>query len=174
METPTADEQISNALERLQPSHTLGVVGGPNNEDENESDKVSKFLTEVCTCGRGCNMFSKAEIESSRLDCQGLAKDELDMAILGELMAGMNTSDDCGPSHKHRKSIRQRSRVTYMYKGREVCSQAFRFFHDIGNAVCMCFSVRVCTCVCKCECEKMLCVYVYTTKMYIYVSPLYM
>ena len=72
--------------------------------DTREREMVNEFLTKGCECGRSClSQFSPEEISISREHCAELTRDELDMAILGELHATMNVSETCGRDSKHKE-----------------------------------------------------------------------
>ena len=75
--------------------------------DSDEQDAVCSFVTATCGCNKGsksrpCSQkFTADYILSVRASCAELARHELDMAVMGQLLACMNTQPAIGPSHHH-------------------------------------------------------------------------
>ncbi len=88
-----------------------------------ETEEIAKFMIDGCTCGRACvSKFSEMQVTDSRRDCSELEKEELDMVLLGQVHAFMNTSETCGVNHKHKEVVRERSTMVYLHSGVQVCS----------------------------------------------------
>ena len=80
--------------------------------DQREKEVVTEFVAKGCACTRSClSQFSLEEISTTRAECAELTRDELDMAILGELNASMDVSETRGRKSKHKEVQRQRSLV---------------------------------------------------------------
>ena len=95
-----------------------------------------------CTKARGtqcCNQFTREYVTSARETCAESTHSELDMAILGQLTAGTNTSSSLstgmlstGRAH-HKETERKRVYTGYFHQGKPVCHKMFRFLHNIGE-----------------------------------------
>ena len=95
-----------------------------------------------CTKARGtqcCNQFTREYVTSARETCAELTHSELDVAILGQLTAGTNTSSSLstgmlstGRAH-HKETERKRVYTGYFHQGKPVCHKMFRFLHNIGE-----------------------------------------
>ena len=58
---------------------------------------------------------------------------QLDLVILGSIMAIVNT-DEFWPSYtRHKPAKRQRMVTTYMHHGHHLCKAPYNFLHGIGN-----------------------------------------
>ena len=105
--------------------------------DIDEQDTVCKFVTATCGCNKGsqsraCSLkFTADYILSVRASCAELAHHELDMAIMGQLLACMNSQPVVGPSHHHSRKDRQKSFTSYFHQGQPICEKMFCFLHDI-------------------------------------------
>ena len=83
--------------------------------DSDEQDAVCSFVTATCGCNKGrksrpCSQkFTADYILSVRASCAELARHELYMTIMGQLLACMNTQPAIGPSHHHSLKDRQKN-----------------------------------------------------------------
>ena len=107
--------------------------------DSDEQDSVCSFVTATCGCNKGsksrqCSQkFTADYILSVRASCAELAGHELDMAIMGQLLACMNTQPVIGPSHRHSLKDRQKYFTSYFHHGQPICEKMFCFLHGIGR-----------------------------------------
>ena len=69
---------------------------------------------------------------SVRESCAELTNSELDMAILGQLMASTNTSTLVSTVARHQEAEQQRAYTSFLHQGKIVCASMFRFLHGIG------------------------------------------
>lgn len=90
------DETVHEAMAAL---HTISdeVTISSLPTDEAERELISHFWTSGCGCnkvsGKPCrSQFSLEYLTFVRESCLELSHSELDMAIMGQLVAGMNTS----------------------------------------------------------------------------------
>ncbi len=67
-----------------------------------------------------------------RDQCSTLTKDELDLVLLGQIMASIHVSNVVGPTHKHAPTPRKRSRAQFYHHGRPICKVTFLMLHGIG------------------------------------------
>ena len=74
-------------------------------------------------------LFFKSDIESARLSCFALSHSELDMVVLGQIMAKSNISIDYFKTF----SISAKKYTKYFHQGKAVCPSMFRFLHEIGT-----------------------------------------
>lgn len=126
------DERVREAMEGL---HTLTdevtITSLPT--DVAEKERVSGFMTSGCGCNKRCSQqFSLEYVTAVRASCAELSHCELDMAILGQLMAGMNSSSTVSTSARHKEGERHKSYTSFSHQGKPVCLCMFRFLHGIG------------------------------------------
>ena len=97
------DEKVCKAMVTLRTiSDVVTISSQPTGKVSTEP--VLRFLTSFCACrkagGKSCNtQFSTEYITIVRASCCKLSHGELDLAIMGEFMAGVNTSKH-GPPKK--------------------------------------------------------------------------
>ena len=110
----------------------------PNIEDTSpnqSSAEVSDFITSVklflergCNCGYGKNKssctksLSFEELVEHRMQCIELSSTELDLVVLGALNSHMKLS-----------SGKKRQRMSYFFRGVQVCKKTFLFVYGIGK-----------------------------------------
>ena len=76
--------------------------------------------------------FSSDEIVEVRSSCSSLTREELDMAILGQIMALSNVSEIT--YDKNNKCVQRQKKYTkYFHNGYRICPITFRFLHTIGE-----------------------------------------
>lgn len=110
----------------------------PNIEDttlDQSSADVSDFITSVksflergCNCGYGKNKSSCTKslslevLVEHQMQCIELSSTELDLVVLGTLNSLMNLS-----------SGKKRHRMSYFFRGVQVCKKTFLFVYGIGK-----------------------------------------
>ena len=137
---------FSFQLEESRPliQHTTSVVLAAVQPDPDglaleEERRVHQFLTDGCGCSfsrAGCSQrYTPGYYLDIRGQCQELTHLELDMAILGQLMAIVNTSEQTvhASKHRHTPEARKRSRATFFHQGERVCRRTFCFIHSISK-----------------------------------------
>ena len=105
---------------------------------ETEEERVKRFMEATCGCtlsrGGPCSQkFTTQDVLTVRMDALDLSHTELDMTLLGQLMAFTNLSDGVVVSSKHKTAERKRSYTTFLHQGQPVCSSMFRFLHAVGE-----------------------------------------
>ena len=127
------EERVSEALRNLHSiADEITITSLPT--DLAEEDLVSKFMSTGCGCVKRCSkQFSLEYVRSVRRQCTEQERAELDMAILGQLMASTNTSFTVSTVARHAESERQRSYTSFVHQGKPVCTQMFLFLHTIGT-----------------------------------------
>ena len=125
----THEQQVQEDLHKV-PSTELDISECDNNEEE----LVSQFKATGCSCVKRCSShFSLDYIQSMRTQCLKLSRNELDMVLLGQLIASTNTSDNIALESHHRNKERQRAYTTYYHAGKVVCARMFLFLHAVGK-----------------------------------------
>ena len=87
------DNDIENeelVMIALTTASTLSTVTDidPTVDDVNESELVSDFVAKCCGCHSQClSLLSEEHVTDVRSHCASLTQDELDLVILGQLMA---------------------------------------------------------------------------------------
>ena len=126
--------------EALQGLHTVGSVVTITSRptDTEEEFVVSSFMSTGCGCrkakGAPCyRQFSLSYVEEFRASCAELTPAELDMVIMGQLAAGMNTSDTVSTTARHKDDDREKCYTSFTHQGKPVCVRMFRFLHGVGE-----------------------------------------
>ena len=98
---------------------------------------VVTFVQKTCGClkwkGKPCSsQFSAEYLGDTRSSCFELQKNELDLLILGQLLALSNscsavTTDNGCPTP------RERTHIGYCHQGQVICATTFRLLHGIGE-----------------------------------------
>ena len=78
-----------------------------------------------------CTTFSVDHYQRVRDECRQLSKSELDLVVMGQLLA--LTQDDMIQAKKHSPKQRQRSFTCFKHGGHDVCMETFCFLHNIGK-----------------------------------------
>jgi hypothetical protein len=91
-------------------------------------------MAKGCGCKLECSSYFDAEhYQATRDDCREMKKEELDLVVLGQIMAFIHTSGTVGTQSRHTPSPRQRSRVEFAHNGRTICKVTFLMLHGIVN-----------------------------------------
>ncbi len=115
------------------------VLPNRENQEREETVMVEKFLSDGCGCdlvNGGCSStFTVESVESYRRECSELTRVELDMALLGQLVAFTNCSTLTVHTTKdrHRPENRQKLYRMFWHGGRRVCKRMFLFLHTISE-----------------------------------------
>ncbi len=67
------------------------------------------------------------------MHCQELPHDDLDLLILGQLLAFTNNSDTVSIESRHSATAHVRAYCSYYHQGKPVCLRTFLFLHSIGS-----------------------------------------
>ena len=103
----------------------------------NDEDVCREFIEKTCGCkkvgGRPCSsQFSLAYYLERQAQASVLNRNELDLVMLGSIMATTRTDEDV--THGRHKPIkRQRPRANYLHNGCEVCKVTFGFIFGVGR-----------------------------------------
>lgn len=116
-------------------SNSDGVITTGLPRDEEEKLLISQFMTAGCGCtkARGtqcCEQFSLEHVTSSRECCEELTSLELNMVILGQLVACIHTGSAVS-TMSHKESNRQKAYTSLSHQGKPVCHKMSRFLHAI-------------------------------------------
>ena len=104
-----------------------------------ERASVTTLMMSTCGCKKGANSqpcFSQFPFEhvlEVRASCSELTRSELDMVVMGQLMAGMNSDPTTKPGSRHTVKDRWRASSSFYHQGKPVCERMFRFIHTIGE-----------------------------------------
>ena len=110
------------------------VPSGPDPTDlaVTEETAVRRFMEEGCGCQlrlRGpCSAgFTIDSLLWRRRDAQELSQNDMDMALLGQIMAFTNCSEGVVVTSKHKSAERKKAYTTFLHQGEPVCAKMFRF-----------------------------------------------
>ena len=72
------------------------------NKQASPDKQLDEFLRRGCCCASRCyQLFYREEYKKRRDEANSMSRDELDMLVLGNIMALASVDDVVGPSHKH-------------------------------------------------------------------------
>ena len=126
-DSPTFGQQVDEGLFRLpQLAQEVDVSCEPTRSDEQETDTARHFMANGCGCrrlnGRPCSQqFTTEYVSEVRSSFLELSRSDLDMVLLGQIMASMNLSDTVVTESRHRDTIRQRPRTLHSHQGKAQC-----------------------------------------------------
>ena len=107
--------------EAMDSLHSTGgdITVTPLSTDTTEDQLVTQFMVSGCGCskaqGKPCyQQFSQEHTASVRASCTQLSHAELDMAILGQLQACLNTSSAVSVQARHRETHNNRMERVYV------------------------------------------------------------
>ena len=96
-------------------------------------DLTSTFLSTGCRYVRKCSTeFTSERVMSVRASCAELSHSELDIAILGQLMASVNTSSIVSMAACHKEDEHKKAFTSFSHQGNPVCIRMFWFLHGVG------------------------------------------
>ena len=99
-----------------------------------EEELIQKFAQDGCKCDFGsnkspcCTTISLEHFRSVRCQMAELTNDELDLVVMGQVMAGCFT----GEISSHRGQERGKSYTVFYHQGVKICQKTFLFLHAIG------------------------------------------
>lgn len=145
---PTLDEPLSVAA--MSPSNELNsnatvqsssttTQGQPcQSQQSAELAKCREFIRITCGCtkanGKPCStLFTEEHYIDLRAQAAFLTHEQLDLVILGSIMATVST-DEFRPSYcRHKPAKRQKTTTTYMHHGHHLCKATYNFLHGVGS-----------------------------------------
>ena len=104
--------------------------------DFRDVEKVEEFCRRGCGCSLNCAAaFTQKHYLATRANAQQLERKELDMAVMGQVMAFTFCSQVPHNTLKYRHQVKQRERnaSAFYHNGLRVCKRTFLFLHDIGD-----------------------------------------
>lgn len=108
--------------------------------DTAEERDTQTFSEEGCSCVYGpggrpcCQHFSRQQYLDFRAQCAELSHAEMDMVLMGQVMALSESRDLTRHSLTHRKNEnRQRGYMFFYHQGLRVCRKTFLFLHGISD-----------------------------------------
>ena len=130
-EEPTAAEIVQDGVAQ----GLLDVVNVPIDQCEleiTEEQLIQDFIQESCKCDLGPNhspcstSITVDHFRSVRCQMADLTHDELDLVVMGQVMAG------CFSADTFRKQERSRSFTVFHHNGKRICQKTFLFLHTMG------------------------------------------
>ena len=93
--------------------------------------KCCDFARTTCGCFKA-NGNEEHYVEL-RAQAAFLSHEQLDLVIMGSVMATINSDESCRPWHRHKPPKRQKTMMTYIHHGHNLCKKTYSFLHDVGN-----------------------------------------
>ena len=131
------EERVQESLQGLRTVASVVTITSQPTDTEEEV-AVSTFMSTGCRChkvkGASCyRQFSLSYVEEFRASCSELTPAELDMVIMGQLAAAMNTSETVSTTARHKDDDREKCYTSFSHQGKPVCVRIFRFLHRVGE-----------------------------------------
>ena len=148
--TPT----VETPEESILPSQQLALPTPSSSHDVNQSgttqdqpwilqqsaelSKCREFVRTTCGCtkasGNPCStLFTEEHYTDLRAQASFLTHEQLDLVLLGSIMATVNT-DEYRPTYtRHKPAKRQKMVTSYMHHGHHLCKATYNFLHGVGN-----------------------------------------
>ena len=110
--------------------------------DIDEKACVTAMMDATCGCKKGAgsqpcsSLFIPDHVLSVRASCSELTRSELDMVVMGQLMAGMDNDTTTNTLSRNVAKDRQRASYSFYHQGKPICEKMFRFLHNIGETRC--------------------------------------
>jgi hypothetical protein len=106
--------------------------------DELEEHLIARFAHEGCRCKHHngqpcCTLFSADHYQRVRDDCRQLSRSELDLVVMGQLLA-FTQNDETTQAKHHSPKNRKRSFTCFKHGGHDICIKTFCFLHTIGRS----------------------------------------
>ena len=130
-EEPTAAEIVQAGVARGQLDKECVPID-QRELDEAEEQLIQQFVRDGCKCDYGpnhspcCTSISADHFRSVRCQMTELTHDELDLVVMGQVMAG------CFSAETFRGQERGKSYTLFHHNGRRICQKTFLFLHTIG------------------------------------------
>ena len=106
--------------------------------EELEEQFIARFTCEGCRCkyydGEPCcTVFSVDDYQRVRDDCRQLSHSELDLVVMGQLLA-LTQRDETTQTKHYSSKDRKRSFTCFKHGGHNICIKTFCFLHTIGQS----------------------------------------
>ena len=126
------DERVQEAKQSLPHlAEEVTITSLPTDIEENEL--ICAFVSSGCGCNKKCSsQFTVEYVTSVRSCCTELTHSELDMAIMGQLAAFVNTGSQVSTAARHKEGERKKAYTSFFHQGKPICSRTFQFLHGIG------------------------------------------
>ena len=130
-EEPTAAEIVQAGVARGQLDKECVPID-QRELDEAEEQLIQQFVRDGCKCDYGpnhspcCTSISADHFRSVRCQMTELTHDELDLVVMGQVMAG------CFSAETFRGQERGKSYTLFHHNGRRIYQKTFLFLHTIG------------------------------------------
>ena len=107
-----------------------------NNAEKITDREAAQFLGTGCKCqlnsGSPCyTLFSPSQLQEARGDFHQLTRDQLDIVVMGQLMALCQRDTDTQKT-KANNVAQQRTYTQYLFWGHRICQTTFLFLHTIS------------------------------------------
>ena len=128
---------VEEAMTRLPNISEVSIELRPCDVDE--TGMVQQFMQRGCGCrkwdGKPCSQqFLIDYVKNTRLAFMDLSSTELDLLVMGQLLATTNTTNLTIHSldWRHQTEVRQKRYSNHYHQGNTICAVVFRFLHGIG------------------------------------------
>ena len=93
--------------------------------DVKEDELICAFVSSGCGCNKKCSSQFTVEYVTS-VRCAELTHSELDMAIMGQLAAFVNTGSQVSTAARRKEGERKKTYTSFFHQGKPVCSRTFQ------------------------------------------------
>ena len=135
VEEPTAAEIVEAGVSRGQLDSDTTIPVDQRAVDEAEERLIQQFAQDSCKCDLGpnrspcCTTITAEHFRSVRCQMLELTHDELELVVMGQVMAGCFS----GETSSHRRQERGKSYTCmFHHNGMRICQKTFLFLHTMG------------------------------------------
>ena len=131
----SSSDQLTERSSTTTPVDSTATCDPWEREQVNELSKCAEFVQLTCgrtkADGKPCSgLFREEHYAELRAQAYFLTHEQLDLVILGSIMATIRKDDISHGRHKPAK--RQKTMMTYMHHGHHLCARTYNFLHGIG------------------------------------------
>ena len=136
--SPTGhDELVSTDTVDSTAAMDTPIIEERSVDQVDDEDVCKAFIEQTCGCkkvsGKPCSgQFSLAYYIERRAQASFLSRNELDLVMLGSIMATTRSDEDVIHG-RHKPVKRQRPRASYLHNGCVVCKVTFGFIFGVGR-----------------------------------------
>ena len=131
---PTAAEIVQAGVAWGQLDNDMTIPVDQQEVDEAEEQLIQQFARDGCKCDFGpnwspcCTTITVEHYRSVRCQMLELTHDELDLVVMGQVMASCFS----GGTSSHRRLERGKSYTMFHHNGMRICQKTFLFLHTMG------------------------------------------
>ena len=130
------EEEVEEAMSRIILGEDVPIELRPCDIDEDRL--VEEFMSKECGCLKNegkaySTRFSVSYVKERRLSFKCLTKEQLDMLLLGQLIAPTDTDTTTSGKNRNKSGERQKLYTSHFHCGQAICRKMFMFIHGVSK-----------------------------------------